>query len=140
MMPNLRHFVAICCLGLLALDPWVTMFSHSHGGGANAGGSKEVVGAASKGCSHFHSGCGHHHHSKVAESAPSKERPATDDSGSHDDCAACRHQANVVACIGFEFSWESALVSQPLVIGEAISACPRLVFSYSSRGPPALGY
>ena len=143
MFPIFRQLVAFCCLGLLAFDPWVTMFAHTHlakTGGVEAEGCKAAVHR----CSHSHGNCGFHSHHKVVKETShtcegSGNKTSGKDSGDHSDhCAACRHQAYSVACLGWGLSWQSVIAVQPIIVGEAIAACPRISFSHSSRGPPAV--
>lgn len=143
MFPIFRQLVAFCCLGLLAFDPWVTMFAHTHpaktGGVCGGEGNAKV-----HRCSHSHGSCGLHSHDKVVKETSDNCQDAGKKSGSKDsdnhsdDCAACRHQTYSVACLGWGLSWQSVIAVQPIIVGEAIAACPKISFSHSSRGPPAV--
>lgn len=138
-----RQLVAFCCLGLLAFDPWVTMFAHTHPA-KTGGGVAECCKAKVHRCSHSHGSCGLHSHHKVVKETSNAcegtgEKGSNKDSDNHsDNCAACRHQAYGVACLGWGLTWESVIAVQPIIVGEAIAACPKISFSHSSRGPPAV--
>lgn len=140
-----RKLVTVVCLALWAMDPWIAAHAHQH---------NHVLGDGVTTCTHSHShshhhadqdhhhhhhagGCGHSHGpSSAADNAadvPSENR----DHGSHEDCAACRHEVNVACPAMHVMEWQISVACEVLVFGEAAPAKRFVTFDYSSRGPPS---